>query len=81
MNTNPRTGELLEYLDLERMRSCLQEHKDRVAAVIIECIHGYSRWDLISSCDASLISVLILGLEMRMKRFATLEGFMSSANL
>ncbi|KAB8070343.1 pyridoxal phosphate-dependent transferase [Aspergillus leporis] len=43
MNTNPRTGELLEYLDLERMRSCLQEHKDRVAAVIIECIHGYSR--------------------------------------
>ncbi|KAJ5465477.1 hypothetical protein N7530_009264 [Penicillium desertorum] len=43
MNTNPSTGELLEYLDLEKMKSCLREHKDRVAAVIMECIHGYSR--------------------------------------
>ncbi|OJJ07431.1 hypothetical protein ASPVEDRAFT_142104 [Aspergillus versicolor CBS 583.65] len=43
MNTNPSTGELLGYGDLEKMRSCLQENKDRVAAVIIECIHGYSR--------------------------------------
>jgi ornithine--oxo-acid transaminase len=43
MNTNPSTGELLEYPDLEKMRSCLEEHKDRVAAVIMEYIHGYSR--------------------------------------
>ncbi|KAE8343516.1 hypothetical protein BDV24DRAFT_172896 [Aspergillus arachidicola] len=43
MNINPSTGELLEYLDLEKMKSCLLEHKDRVAAVIMECIHGYSR--------------------------------------
>ncbi|GFF62765.1 ornithine aminotransferase car2 [Aspergillus udagawae] len=43
MNTNPRTGEVLEYLDLDRMRTCLEEHKDRVAAVIMECIHGYSQ--------------------------------------
>ncbi|KAJ5979997.1 pyridoxal phosphate-dependent transferase [Penicillium waksmanii] len=43
MNINPGTGELLEYLDLEKIRSCLKEHKDRVAAVIMECIHGYSR--------------------------------------
>lgn len=46
MNTNPSTGELLGFLDLEKMRSCLQEHKDRVAAVIMECVHGYNRWDL-----------------------------------
>lgn len=44
MNINPSTGELLEYLDLEKMKSCLLEHKHRVAAVIMECIHGYSRW-------------------------------------
>lgn len=43
MNTNPSTGELLGFLDLEKMRSCLQEHKDRVAAVIMECVHGYNR--------------------------------------
>jgi ornithine--oxo-acid transaminase len=43
MNTNPRTGEVLEYLDLDKMRACLEEYKDRVAAVIMECIHGHSR--------------------------------------
>ncbi|KAB8255422.1 pyridoxal phosphate-dependent transferase [Aspergillus pseudonomiae] len=43
MNVDPETGELLEYLDLEKMRICLEKHKDRVAAVIMECIHGYNR--------------------------------------
>ncbi|RFU27053.1 hypothetical protein B7463_g9286, partial [Scytalidium lignicola] len=40
MNINPTTGELLEYLDIEKMRVCLEQHKNVVAAVIMECIHG-----------------------------------------
>ena len=27
MNTNPSMGELLGFLDLEKTRSCLEEHK------------------------------------------------------
>lgn len=46
-NTNPGTGELLEYPNLEKMRACLEEHKDRVAAVVMECLHGVSRLVLI----------------------------------
>lgn len=40
MNVNPTTGELLEYLDIEKMRVCLEQHQSIVAAVIMECIHG-----------------------------------------
>lgn len=52
MNVDPETGELLEYLDLEKMRICLEKHKDRVAAVIMECIHGYNRWLLMPFYNA-----------------------------
>lgn len=43
MNVNPGTGESLAYLDLEAMARCMREHSGRVAAVIMECIHGTSR--------------------------------------
>ena len=65
MNTNPSTGELLGFLDLEKMRSCLEEHKDRVAAVIMECIHGYNRWGFdVLIFMLSLIFMLMSGTEM-----------------
>ncbi|KAF9893459.1 hypothetical protein FE257_010771 [Aspergillus nanangensis] len=44
MNISPSTGELLEYLDLGKMKACIKEHKHNVAAVIMECIHGVSRY-------------------------------------
>ncbi|KAJ4180775.1 hypothetical protein NW767_011652 [Fusarium falciforme] len=43
LNFNPTTNKALEYLDLEGMRACLEEHHETVAAVIMECLHGTSR--------------------------------------
>jgi ornithine--oxo-acid transaminase len=43
MNVNPSTRELLEYLDLQAMRRCLEEHSARISAVIMECLHGTSQ--------------------------------------
>ncbi|KAI8648227.1 Ornithine aminotransferase [Fusarium keratoplasticum] len=43
LNFNPTTNRALEYLDLEAMRACLEEHHQTVAAVIMECLHGTSR--------------------------------------
>ncbi|OAP64557.1 hypothetical protein AYL99_00529 [Fonsecaea erecta] len=43
LNINPSTGAPLKYLDLEAMRTCLQEHHETVAAVIMECLHGTAR--------------------------------------
>lgn len=58
MNTNPSRGSLLGFLDLERMRSRLEEHKGRVAAAIMECIHGYNWWDLTLIFMLSLIFMM-----------------------
>lgn len=43
MNVNPSTGESLAYLDLDAMKRCLEQEHQRVAAVIMECLHGTSR--------------------------------------
>jgi ornithine--oxo-acid transaminase len=37
---NPSTGELLRYGHLADMEKCLEEHHDRVAAIIIESIRN-----------------------------------------
>jgi ornithine--oxo-acid transaminase len=42
-NRNPSTGKVLQYLDLEAMERCLEEHHSRTAAVIMEPLHGASR--------------------------------------
>lgn len=44
MNVNPTTREALTYLDLAPMRRCIQEHRNRIAAVIMECLHGTARY-------------------------------------
>jgi ornithine--oxo-acid transaminase len=43
MNVNPTTGASLDYLNLEAMRQCLEDHHHRIAAVIMEPLHGSSR--------------------------------------
>jgi len=40
LNTNPGNGQLLRYGHIEDMEACLAEHHSRVAAVIIEALHG-----------------------------------------
>lgn len=40
LNFNPTTNETLSYLDIEAMRSCLEEHHETVAAVVMEPLHG-----------------------------------------
>lgn len=40
LNTNPGSGQLLRYGHIEDMETCLAEHHGRVAAVIIEALHG-----------------------------------------
>lgn len=40
MNTNPSSGKVLDYLDLEAMKQCLQDYHHRTAGVIMECFHG-----------------------------------------
>lgn len=39
-NCNPRTGELLRYGHVEDFEAVLNDTHDRVAAIILECIHG-----------------------------------------
>lgn len=43
MNVNPTTGDPLAYLDLDAMRRCLEQHYQKVAAVILEFLHATSR--------------------------------------
>ncbi|KAF6839280.1 hypothetical protein CPLU01_02018 [Colletotrichum plurivorum] len=42
-NCNPSTGESLTYLDVDAMKRCIEANHQRIAAVIMECIHGTSR--------------------------------------
>lgn len=42
-NTNPTTGELLKYGCLEDVEQVLAGNHGRVAAIIMECIHGKKR--------------------------------------
>lgn len=42
-NVNPTTGERLTYLNLDAMRTCFEDHHERIAAVIMEPLHGCSR--------------------------------------
>jgi ornithine--oxo-acid transaminase len=39
-NSNPKTGELLRYGCLEDFKQVLADVHGRVAAIIMECIHG-----------------------------------------
>ncbi|RDL32479.1 uncharacterized protein BP5553_08935 [Venustampulla echinocandica] len=39
-NTNPSTGKVLRYGNIQDIEECLSEHHGRVAAVIMECLHG-----------------------------------------
>ncbi|EXJ82255.1 hypothetical protein A1O3_06068 [Capronia epimyces CBS 606.96] len=39
-NVNPSTGELLRYGEIEDLEKCLEQHHDRVAAIIIESIRN-----------------------------------------
>jgi hypothetical protein len=39
-NVNPTTGKIMRYGNVQDMEECLAEHHERVAAVIMECLHG-----------------------------------------
>ncbi|OQV08963.1 hypothetical protein CLAIMM_13158 [Cladophialophora immunda] len=42
-NVNPSTGQTMRWCNVEDVTACLDEHHQRVAAVIIECLHGTHR--------------------------------------
>jgi len=44
-NVNPSTGKTMRYGNVQDIADCLEEHHDRVAAVIIECLHGTMKYD------------------------------------
>ncbi|KAL3409455.1 pyridoxal phosphate-dependent transferase [Aspergillus fumigatus] len=49
-NTNPTTGELLKYGCLEDVEQVLAGNHGRVAAIIMECIHGKKRpWPILTT--------------------------------
>jgi ornithine--oxo-acid transaminase len=39
-NVNPSTGNMMRYGNIQDFEECIIEHHSRVAAVIIECLHG-----------------------------------------
>ena len=39
-NVNPTTAKIMRYESVPDMEECLAEHHERVAAVIMECLHG-----------------------------------------
>jgi ornithine--oxo-acid transaminase len=39
-NVNPTTGKIMRYGNIQDIEECLAEHHRRVAAVIMECLHG-----------------------------------------
>jgi glutamate-1-semialdehyde aminotransferase len=39
-NVNPSTGNTMTYGNIQAFKECLDEHHARIAAVIIECLHG-----------------------------------------
>ncbi|KAL7903838.1 putative acetylornithine aminotransferase [Trichoderma velutinum] len=43
MNINPTTGEPLTYPEIDPMRRCIEEHHQRIAAVVMEPYHGVTR--------------------------------------
>lgn len=44
MNINPTTGEPLTYPEIDPMRRCIEEHHQRIAAVVMEPYHGVTRY-------------------------------------
>jgi hypothetical protein len=45
-NINPSTGKIMGYCDIKAIEECLAEHHERIAAVIMECLHGAVKYAL-----------------------------------